>query len=164
MTDPTIDRLLRHMAWANAALIARPAELSDDALSLAAPQNEWNVARILDHLVNASGSYGNRLEGKPRAEPLPPTTAVSQLAALAARCAAHDARLRVQAALPEGIAAYPGPDQIPRARSTVLGQALHHATEHRAQIAGALSTNGIDALDLDALDVWAYGEAEGAGA
>lgn len=162
--DPTLDRLLRHMAWANATVIARLAELTDEALALAAPRNEWSVARTLDHLVSAAGGYANRLEGKPRLEPPPPTTAVSQLADLAARCATYDARLRAQAALPDGPASYAGPDQIPRARSTVVGQAIHHATEHRAQIAGALATNGLDAIDLDALDVWAYGEAEGLGA
>ena len=45
-------------------------------------------------------------------------------------------------------------------RSTVVAQAIHHATEHRAQIAGALATNGIDTIDLDALDLWAFTEAE----
>jgi hypothetical protein len=50
-----------------------------------------------------------------------------------------------------------------RARSTVLGPSIHHATEHRAQIAGALVAHGIKALDLDALDVWALGDAEGLG-
>ncbi len=162
--DPTLDRLLRHMAWANASLISTLAGLSDDALALAAPRNEWAAGRILDHLVNAAGGYANRLDGKPRMDPPPPTTTIAQLADLAARCAGYDARLRAHASLPEGTAAYDAPDQIRRARSTVLGQAIHHATEHRAQIAGALATNGIDALDLDALDLWAYGEAEGLGA
>jgi len=161
--DPTLARLLRHMAWANAALIGQLAALPDSALGLASPLNEWPVARILNHLVSAAGGYGARLEGLSRlAQTTPPTTA-SQLAELADRCAAFDARLLAQAALPEGMVAYAGDDNL-RARSTVLGQAIHHATEHRAQIAGALSTNGIDAIDLDALDLWAYGEAEGLGA
>mgnify|MGYP001358273722 CR=1 FL=1 len=38
--DPTLDRLLRHMAWANAQLIARLAEQPGDALGLTAPMNE----------------------------------------------------------------------------------------------------------------------------
>lgn len=107
--DPTLDRLLRHMAWANAALFARLAEL-------------------------------------------------------AARCASRDARIRAQAAVSDGPATYPYRGTVIPARSTIIGQAIHHATEHRAQIAGALATNGIDAIDLDALDVWAYGDAEGLGA
>ena len=162
--DPTIDRLLRHMAWANAKVIDRLAELSDDALALASPRNEWTVASILDHLVDwpvgtprvwracLARSGPNR---RPRS-PSSPRSAV--------RCAAHDARLRAQAALPDGLVEFPNRGKPPRARSTVLGQAIHHATEHRAQIAGALATNGIDAIDLDALDVWAYGDAEGLGA
>ena len=162
--DPSLDRLLRHMAWANATLIAQLADLPDSALALASPRNEWPVARILNHLVSAAGGYAMRLEGGPRLASTTPPTVAAELAALAARCAGFDARLRVQAALPDGTAAYAGPDEVVRARSTVVGQAIHHATEHRAQIAGALSTNGIDAIDLDALDLWAYGEAEGLGA
>jgi hypothetical protein len=86
------------------------------------------------------------------------------VAALAAQCAAYDARLHAQAAVPDGPAEDRYRGKVVRARSTIVGQAIHHATEHRSQIAGALSTNGIDAIDLDALGVWAYGDAEGLGA
>ena len=162
--DPTLDRLLRHMAWANAALFARLADLPDSALALASPRNEWTVAMILEHIVMAAGGYAARLEGGPRPERTVPPTTVAELAELATRFAAYDARIRAQAAAPDGPAGYPYPETVLRARSTILGQAIHHATEHRAQIAGALATNGIDVVDLDALDVWAYGDAEGLGA
>jgi uncharacterized damage-inducible protein DinB len=152
------------MAWANAVVVARLAELSDEALALAAPRNEWTVAKILVHIVNSAGGYAARLEGAPRPESLGPPTAVAELARLAASCAVYDARIRAQAAVPDGPAESPDRGKVPRARSTVLGQAIHHATEHRAQIAAALATNGIDAIDLDALDVWEYGDAEGLGA
>ena len=66
--DPTLDRLLRHMAWANAGLIERLAECSDEALALASPRNEWTVAMILQHLVDAADRYAARLEGVPRPE------------------------------------------------------------------------------------------------
>jgi uncharacterized damage-inducible protein DinB len=163
--DPTLDRLLRHMAWANAALIARLGELPDEALALAAPRNEWTVAMILEHLVGAAGGYAARLEGVPRPERTAVPATIAELAGFATRCAAFDARLRAQASVPDGPVEYRIDDGlVRRARSTILSQAIHHATEHRAQIAGALSTNGIDALDLDALDLWEYGEAEGLGA
>ncbi len=163
-TDPTLDRLLRHMAWANAALIAGLADLPADDLVLAAPRNEWTVVLILDHLVAAAGRYAARLEGAPRPDraPSPPTAA--GLAQLAADLATYDARIRAQAAMPDGPCDYADHSTGDRARSTVLAQAIHHATEHRAQIAAALATNGIDAIDLDALDLWSYGEAEGLGA
>jgi uncharacterized damage-inducible protein DinB len=162
--DPTLDRLLRHMAWANATLITTLAQLPDSVLALASPRNEWTVARIMNHLVSAAGGYAARLDGRPRLPQTQPPTTAAALPALAERCAGYDAQLLAQAALPEGTAAYANTGEIPRARSTVLGQAIHHATEHRAQIAGALSTNGLDAIDLDALDLWAYGEEEGLGA
>ena len=162
--DPTLDRLLRHMAWANAALFDRLAGLPDDALALASPRNEWPVGRILAHLVDAAERYAARLEGAPRPADTEPPTTVGEVAGQARRCAAIDARLRAQAVVPDGRSPSPDPANAGRARSTVLAQAIHHATEHRAQIAGALATNGIDAIDLDALDVWAYGDAEGLGA
>lgn len=163
--DPTVDRLLRHMAWANAAVLARLAELTDEALVLAAPRNEWTVAMILEHLVGSAGGYAARLEGIPRPERTGPPTTIVELAEFATRCAAFDARLGAQAAVPDGPVEFrTDAGTVRRARSTILGQAIHHATEHRAQIAAALSTNGIDALDLDELDVWAYGDAEGLGA
>ena len=162
--DPALDRLLRHMAWANAALFAQLAELPAEALSLASPRNEWTVAMIAGHLESAAGRYAARLEGMGRPEEVNPPTMAAEVAGLAARCADHDARIRAQAARPDGPAGYAEPGAEMRARSTIVGQAIHHATEHRAQIAGALATNGMDVIDLDALDLWAYGEAEGLGA
>lgn len=162
--DPTLDRLLRHMAWANAALIARLTELPTEALGLAAPRNEWTVILILDHLVSAAGRYAARLEGAGRPERAASLATAAGLAGLARDCAAYDARIRAQAVVPDGPAVSWDPDGPSRRRSTILAQAIHHATEHRAQIAAALATNGIDAIDLDALDLWSYGEAEGRGA
>ena len=163
MSDPNTDRLLRHMAWANQALIARLAEQPDSALALTAPQNEWSAGRILVHLVNAANGYAARLEGLPRQPQGEPPTSVSELPALAGRLAAADARLRAHAEQPEGMASYAG-DENAYPRSTVIAQAIHHATEHRAQIAGALATNGNNAIDLDAIDLWEFTDSEGSGA
>ena len=162
-TDPTLDRLLRHMAWANAMLFDQLAHVPDDALALASPRNEWTVARIVGRLVNAAGGYAARLEGVARPAEIEPPATVAGLAPLAARCAEYDARLRAQAAAPDGPAASLDRGRPPRARSTVLGQSNPPRDQHRAQIAAALGTNGIDAIDLDAL-VWEYGDAEGLGA
>jgi uncharacterized damage-inducible protein DinB len=45
---------------------------------------------------------------------------------------------------------------VKRWRSTILSQAIHHATEHRAQIASALEAKGFTPVDLDELDLWAF--------
>lgn len=159
--DPTLDRLLRHMAWANAQLVAWLREQPVDALALTAPRNEWSAGRILAHLLSAAQGYASRLEGVPRPPNVEPPTSTEGLADLGARLADFDARLRTQATEPDVLVSHPDPARGQDLRSTILAQAIHHATEHRAQIAGALATNGNDAIDLDAIDLWEYAEAEG---
>src|SRR3954470_22357166 len=100
--DPTLDRLLRHMAWANAALIRQLSGLTDAPLVLASPRNEWTVAMILQHQVDGADRYAARLEGMPRPEGTEPPTTVSDLIEIAVRYAAIDARIRAQAAVPDG--------------------------------------------------------------
>ena len=45
---------------------------------------------------------------------------------------------------------------VKRWRSTILSQAIHHATEHRAQIASALEAKGFTPMNLDDLDLWEF--------
>jgi uncharacterized damage-inducible protein DinB len=159
--DPTIDRLLRHMAWANAQLVAWLRAQPIEALALTAPNNEWSAGRILAHIVNAAEGYATRMEGVPRPPEAETPTSSVELADLGARLADIDARLRKQATEPDDRIAHPKrPEQIDF-RSTILGQSIHHATEHRAQIAGALATNGNNAIDLDAIDLWEHADFEG---
>ena len=162
--DAILDRLFRHMAWANQLLLEQLQTISADALCLTAENDEWSVAAIVEHFVRSAGFYLARVTG----DPLPPdfTRPASQgdLLEMAGRCADFDARLRELAGMPEGMTTYQREGKtIVRARSTILGQSIHHATEHRAQIADILSLHGIKAIDLDEMDVWAYSDAEGLG-
>jgi uncharacterized damage-inducible protein DinB len=159
--DPTLDRLLRHMAWANAQIVARLLEQPVEALALTSPRNEWSAGRILAHLLNAAQGYATRMAGVPRPPNVEPPASAAELADLGARLAATDATLRAQATEPDVLVSHPDPARGQDLRSTILAQAIHHATEHRAQIAGALATNGNDAIDLDAIDLWEYADAEG---
>jgi uncharacterized damage-inducible protein DinB len=45
---------------------------------------------------------------------------------------------------------------VKRWRSTILSQAIHHATEHRAQLAAALEAKGFNPVNLDDLDLWSF--------
>jgi uncharacterized damage-inducible protein DinB len=159
--DPTLDRLLRHMAWANADVVARLAAQPLETLALTAPQNEWSAGRILAHLLNAAQGYASRMAGVPRPPDVETPTSAAELAELGARLAAMDARLRTQATEPDVLVSHPNPARGQDLRSTILAQAIHHATEHRAQIAGALATNGNDAIDLDAIDLWEFADNHG---
>jgi len=65
--NKTLDQLLRHMAWANAALFKQLEELPGAALSHTAPGSEWSVGAIAHHLVTAAENYAQRLHSEPRA-------------------------------------------------------------------------------------------------
>ena len=157
--DPTLDHLLRHMALANGQLVARLSEQPADVLALTAPHNEWSAGRILAHLLNAAQGYASRMEGVPRPPDIEPVTSTAELAEVGSRLAATDASLRTQATEHDVLISHPVRTDEQDRRSTILAQAIHHATEHRAQIAGALATNGNTAIDLDAIDVWEYADA-----
>jgi uncharacterized damage-inducible protein DinB len=162
--DPTLDRLLRHMAWANGQLVARLSEQPVEALALTSPQNEWSAGRILAHLLNAAQGYATRMAGEPRPDDVETPAAPGELREIGSRLAAMDAMLRTQATEPDVMVGHPRDVDRQDLRSTILAQAIHHATEHRAQIAGALATNGNNAIDLDAIDVWEHADNDGSGA
>jgi uncharacterized damage-inducible protein DinB len=164
LIDPTSDRLFRHMAWANARLFAVLATLPESVFVACEPGNDWSVGMITAHLAEAATSYASRLDGQPYADlPFERVSTHAELAIAAAACAGADARLHQAAHMPHGVIVRRDHPPLTRARTTVLAQAIHHATEHRAHIAGALIAHGVTALNLDDLDVWAFGDAEGLG-
>jgi len=163
--NATLDQLLAHMAWANADLFGSLAKLPDAALSHTAPGSEWNVGAIAHHLVTAAENYAQRLHGEPRAPEREIPTGSAGVSELRAALATADARLREAATLPgEEVLSWISFNGEPMSfpRWVLVNQAVHHATEHRAQIAGALAAHGITAIDLDTIDVWGYSETEAA--
>ena len=145
------------MAWANADLFERLTKLPDAALEHTAPGSEWSVGAIAHHLVTAAENYAQRLHGEPRAPEREVPTSSEGVSELRASLAAADAKLRSAAQLPgeetlNWISFNGEPMSFPR--WVLINQAVHHATEHRAQIAGSLAAHGITAIDLDAIDVW----------
>jgi len=159
--NATLNRQLMHMAWANTQMFTVLAGLPADALAFTSPGSEWSVGAIAHHLVTAAENYAQRLHGEPRAEKRELPTTVADLAALAPVVKAADAKLLAGAQLPgdEIITwiSFSG-EELSVPRWVLVNQAVHHATEHRAQIAGALAANGNISLDLDALDVWTYND------
>ena len=155
--NETLDRLLAHMAWANADLFERLTKLPDAALEHTAPGSEWSVGAIAHHLVTAAENYAQRLHGEPRAPEREVPTGSAGISELRAALTTADAKLRSAAQLPgeetlSWISFNGEPMSFPR--WVLINQAVHHATEHRAQIAGSIAAHGITAIDLDAIDVW----------
>ena len=157
--NETLDRLLQHMAWANADLFERLATLPDAALEHTAPGSEWSVGAIAHHLMTAAENYAQRLHGEPRAPEREVPTDSAGISELRAALATADAKLHSAAQLPgeetlNWISFNGEPMSFPR--WVLINQAVHHATEHRAQIAGSLAAHGITTIDLDAIDVWTF--------
>jgi len=121
----SLERLLKHMAWANQETIKHLQALPEESLKAYATNSEWFVAEILHHIVEAADNYAFRITGE---RPEVPGESIQE---------------------------------VKRWRSTILSQAIHHATEHRAQIASALEAKGFAPVDLDELDLWSYEIAKG---
>ena len=158
-----LDRLLLHMAWANQKTIAHLQTLPEDSLKSFATNPEWFVAEIIHHIVDYADHYAYRISGVPAiTQPGDPciddVSQISDLARIKDQAAIVDKALfecvkledvRLEFKNGEG-------NLVKRWRSTILSQAIHHATEHRAQIASALEAKGFTPPDLDELDLWAY--------
>ena len=84
--------------------------------------------------------------------------------ALKVLSAEFDARLRAAAATVDGFVEFQRDGRtIRRSRQTILAQAIHHADEHRAQIAGIFASHGMKVIDLDEIDLWEFANFEGLG-
>ena len=157
----TLVRLLKHMAWANQETIKHLQTLPDDALGAFATNPEWKVSEIIRHIVESGNFYSFRVSGSfpaevDKQESQPENSAELQL--LQEKAAVIDKSLLECEKLEDIEIEFVRNDEtkVKRWRSTILSQAIHHATEHRAQIASALEAKGFAPVDLDELDLWSY--------
>lgn len=171
------EKLLKHMAWANQEIVGQLASLPDSALDAYAVNSEWTVREIARHIASSATWYGWRLLDKSSwsesdhkvwqaeldATEVPPATA-NDIHQLLEKMKSADSVLLEAARLPEGeVLREVDGKTIIRARSTVISQAIHHATEHRAQLVSALEVKGFTTINLDDFDLWAYCDKHGEG-
>jgi uncharacterized damage-inducible protein DinB len=156
-------RLLAHMAWANAKTITHLQSLPKEALSAYATNPEWHVAEIIHHIVDSGDHYAFRISGipaltQPDDQCIDDVKEIADLARLKEQAAIVDKALLDCADLDDIQIEFTNYEDnlVKRWRSTILSQSIHHATEHRAQLASALEAKGFKPLDLDALDLWSY--------
>lgn len=157
MKDVTLERLFRHMAWANNRLFTQLSELPEASLSFSAWNPEWTVGKIANHIVIAQGRFISRLEksdSQPEKE-FPLTS--SGMSHLNAQSNVNDARLVQLLDTPEEMLTFIRyGEKVSYLSSSVLAQVVHHATEHRAQIADILAVNNMDVINLDDMDFWSF--------
>ena len=58
-----IERLLRHMAWANQKAIEHMETMPEEALKSFATNSEWFASEILHHIVDSADAYAYRITG-----------------------------------------------------------------------------------------------------
>ena len=158
-----LNRLLAHMAWANQKTFEHLQTLPEDSLKAFATNPEWFVAEIAHHIVDSADHYAFRISGKPALtqpgdECIDDVNVIADLARLKEQAAKVDAMLLDCVKLEEVQIEFLNYEDklVKRWRSTILSQAIHHATEHRAQIASALEAKGFTPVNLDDLDLWSY--------
>ena len=158
-----LDRLLAHMAWANRKTFEHLQTLPEESLKAFASNPECFVGEIAHHIVDSADHYVFRISGKPAlTQPGDPciddANVIADLARLKEQAAVVDAMLLECVKLEDIQIEFVNYEEklVRRWRSTILSQAIHHATEHRAQIASALEAKGFTPVNLDDLDLWSY--------
>ena len=168
-------KLLKHMAWANHEILTQVAAMPDESLDAYAVNPEWTAREIMRHIASSATYYGYRLldkesltetelaewQVKLEATHVPPAT-MKDMQVLLKRLKAADAELLRAAQQPEGFVVHTMDGRtVSRARSTIISQSIHHATEHRAQLISALEARGFVGINLDDYDVWYYSDTIG---
>ena len=152
----SMDRLLAHMAWANQQIISKLNELPDEALKAYVVNPEWTVAEILRHILSSADWLGSHLTGEPKSVFTRPIS-MREMDEFLKKAAIFDDRLLRASAVPDGEVTYEANGKyVTHIRSTILSQAIHHATEHRAQLVSALELRGFTNINLDHLSMWGF--------
>lgn len=158
-----LERLLSHMAWANQRTISHLQTLPEESLKAFATNPKWHVAEIAHHIVDSADHYAFRISGVPAlTQPGDPciddVVILADLARISSQASIVDAALLECVKLDDIQIEFKNYEDkiVKRWRSTILSQAIHHATEHRAQIASALEAKGFAPVDLDELDLWSF--------
>jgi uncharacterized damage-inducible protein DinB len=153
----SVERSFRHLAWANSRMLEILRELPDEAINFSAWNPDWTVGKIVNHIAVAEGRLVARIknEGYP-VETEAPTTAIG-IQQLVPIFAVRDMQLLQLVDTPDEIRRFVqfGKD-VEFLTSTILAQALHHASEHRAQISDILASNNMDVFNLDSIDFWSF--------
>jgi uncharacterized damage-inducible protein DinB len=90
MSDVTLTRLFRHMAWANKQLFAQLSTLPEAALSFSAWNPDWTVGKLANHIAIAQGRLISRVEKSPAPEEIEAPLTSQGMKELAIKIEAND--------------------------------------------------------------------------
>lgn len=155
-------RALRHMAWSNQQVYKSVAALPDEALGSYIVNPDWTAGNILEHICSGATWYVFRLEIEDWVD-IPKIEKSSDVLVVANLLADLDSKLVLAAENEDRELEYRIEEEnriVRRWYSSILTQAVHHATEHRAQLIDALEFKGYKPINLDDLDLWRFDEVE----
>ena len=150
---------LRHNTWATGELIRFLRDGAPDLLGASAPGTYGPIAGTVAHIVGAEQWYFRLLSGERVGRQVrkdQPPRELAELEALTTELGVRTLALVARGldvgrrvAMPSGATSTAG---------VILAQLIHHANEHRSQVATILSVRGVEPPPLSG---WAYGRARG---
>ena len=154
----SLERALRHMAWANQRVYEALETLPEESFKSFVVNEEWTAYEISFHICNSAGFYVYRLGIGEKPADIEEPAKVKTLREL---LTVHDQNLISAASQDDREIEFNRDGKIyHRLASTILTQAVHHATEHRAQLIDTLEFKGYKPINLDDIDLWAFDEFE----
>ena len=154
--------LFTHNTWANLKLLDFCAALSDEQLKATAVGAYGSIRATLAHMIGAEIDYATRVTGK-----TPPAwlsgdeyPGIEVLKDTAREAGEELSRLAL-AARADSVVRETDPEQgisVEYPLSSLLMQAINHATEHRQQVSAIITQLG---LEPPGMDGWAYMEETG---
>ena len=160
-TTSTLEEIFGHHTWASLTLIDACLSLDIDQLQAPAIGSYGPILDTLRHLVGNEAFDLAVVEGVPSVLIDSERMTLKELRAMAERSGDGWMRVIRQPLDPAAVFLEVDPVDGFRREATLgvrLAQALHHATEHRAQICSAFTMIGLEAPRIDAFD---YGKATG---
>ena len=152
----SMDRALRHMSWANQRVYSAFQALPDEALDSYIVNPEWTARRLLQHIVASADWYVYCL-GIASWHDVPEPKSIADIASLALTLKNYDEQILSAVELDDALLSFKDEVGVTEVyRSTLLAEAVLHATEHRAQLMDAIESRGFSAITLDSIDLWAF--------
>lgn len=156
MSTGILTTVFRHHAWSNLVLIDFLAGLTDEQLSLTVPGTYGSSIDTIRHLISSNADYVRIIPDTPDVPQCPDDGPFGGWAELRMVAEAADTALIAYVDGLSGDVFFIDVDdgvEYTLARSILLTQIIHHATEHRSQLRTTLATHGITPPEIS---VWAW--------
>ena len=157
MSNEVVVHLFKQMSWANQKLFMQLSELPEEALNFHGANAEWTVGNIATHIVHGQGRFSARAQSQDLPPEIDYPHTPDGMRQLAKDSLANDAKLLTLIDLSNELLSFVRRGEaVQFSTTTVLASVVHHATEHRTQIADILAFHNMDVINLDQLDQWTF--------